>query len=260
MNCPKCKAEIADNLKTCPECGFDIELYKEAFQEINQKKIEELNHPKNACPECGESVPDDVAACPNCGYPIKRSVNVEKTQTVSNSFNISKTSDTSTTPTTPTKKKVLIVISLLLVCVAGWYIWFSSTRCEWSGCMEHKASGSSYCTYHKNYLKSLSSYSSGSSSYSSKSRLDLQISNVSVHSNSVSTYCTGTIKNNGDSSFKFVQVKGSFKDSSGNVIETGDGYAVGSEGLSPGESTSFKIYCDHNSKVKSCSVTIYDYD
>lgn len=55
-------------------------------------------------------------------------------------------------------------------------------------------------------------------------------------------------------------VKGSFTNSQGEVVETGDTYAVGGEGLAPGESTSFKIYCDKNISIQDCHVTVYDYD
>ena len=90
--------------------------------------------------------------------------------------------------------------------------------------------------------------------------MDLKISDVRVYTNSVSTYCTGTITNNGDDTFSFVQIKGSFKDKEGNTVETGNSYAVGQEGLEPGESTSFSIYCDRNNSVKTCDVSIFDYD
>ncbi len=135
---------------------------------------------------------------------------------------------------------------------------YSSTMCVESGCTQNRAPGSIYCAYHRDCQKSSSSSSSSSFRYPSAS--DLQISNVSVQTNSVVTYCTGTIKNNGKVTFKFVEVKGCFKDGGGNVIETGSSYAVGSEGLSPGQSKSFTIYSDgRNPKVKSCSVEVYDF-
>lgn len=134
---------------------------------------------------------------------------------------------------------------------------YSSTMCVESGCTQNRAPGSIYCAYHRDCQKSSSSSSSSSFRYPSAS--DLQISNVSVQTNSVVTYCTGTIKNNGKLAFEFVRVKGSFKDGAGNVIETGSSYAVGSEGLSPGESTSFRIQCARNPKVKSCDVEVYDF-
>ena len=149
---------------------------------------------------------------------------------------------------------MLVIIAIAVI----WPVWYFSTRCEYSGCNKHKSSSGNYCLYHEALRRSYSNYSSYS--YDDRSESDMEISNVEVFSNSTSSYCTGTIKNNGDKSFKFVQVKGSFKDRNGNTIETGDTYAVGSEGLVPGESTSFKICCTYNYKIVTCSVTIYDYD
>jgi len=61
--------------------------------------------------------------------------------------------------------------------------------------------------------------------------------------------------------YKYVKVKGSFKNREGEVVQTGDTYAVGSEGLSPGESTNFLLYAStRNHEATSCSVTIYDCD
>ena len=157
-------------------------------------------------------------------------------------------------------RKPLIAILIILGIIIVWAIWYSATRCEYSGCNEHKTSSSSYCEYHKRYYDNLLKSYSNSDNSSYKSKFDLQISGVSVSTNSAATYCTGTIKNTGSSTFKFVKVKGSFKDYNGNVIETGDSYAVGSEGLAPGESTTFRISCSRNTSVKSCSVSIYDYD
>ena len=94
----------------------------------------------------------------------------------------------------------------------------------------------------------------------SKSSLDLDISSIYVHTNSAATYCEGKITNNGTETFYYIRLKGSFKDWWGNIIEIGDTYAVGAEGLSPGESTTFKIYCDKNSEIEDCIVTIISYD
>lgn len=88
----------------------------------------------------------------------------------------------------------------------------------------------------------------------------LKISNISVTSNSSYTICTGTITNNGEKTYKFVQIKGSFKDSSGDVVDTDSTYGVGSEGLAPEESTTFRMSIHKNSSVTDCSVSIYDYD
>lgn len=104
-----------------------------------------------------------------------------------------------------------------------------------------------------------SSGSSGSSSYESAYSV-LKISGVSVTSNSSYTVCTGTITNNGKKTYKYVEIKGAFKNSSGTVLDTDWTYAVGSEGLAPGESKTFRMSVPKNHDIKSCSVSITDYD
>ena len=105
----------------------------------------------------------------------------------------------------------------------------------------------------------MSSSSSNSSSYESAYSV-LKISGISVTNNSNYTVCTGTITNNGKKTYKFVEVKGSFKNSSGTVLDTDWTYAVGSEGLAPGESKTFRMSVPKNYDIKSCSVIIQDYD
>lgn len=103
--------------------------------------------------------------------------------------------------------------------------------------------------------------SSHSSRYTNESGYSvLKITVDGVISNSGYTVCTGSVKNNGTKTYKFIEVKGSFKDSSGNVIDTDWTYAAGSEGLAPGESTTFRLSVAKNSKIKSCSVSLLDYN
>ena len=213
------------------------------------------------CPECGrENVSDSAKACPGCGFQInehfhkqddKNSINNESVVNKNNS-------NTNSNNSNDDAKKVIIIVCILGAVI--WCLWYFSSRCEMEGCNEQKASSGRYCTHHKSAIDSYSSSYYNNYDYDTRSKYDLKITNVSVYTNSVSTYCSGTITNNGEELFKFVKVKGSFKDKSGNTVETGDSYAVGSEGLGPGESTSFKIYCDKNSKVDSCDVTVYDFD
>ncbi len=105
---------------------------------------------------------------------------------------------------------------------------------------------------------------SGSSSYGGGSYesgyTELDINSLSWDSNSSYKVCTGKVTNNGDKTYYFVTVKGAFKDSSGNVLDTDSTYAVGSEGLAPGESSSFRLSVDKDSKITDCSVSILDFD
>ena len=104
----------------------------------------------------------------------------------------------------------------------------------------------------------LMSGSSYGSSYSSSG--DLKISGVKVENNSISTVCTGTVTNNGSRFYKFVEVRGAFKDSRGNVLDVESTYAAGSEGLEPGESSKFWMSVSKDTDIRSCDVSILDYD
>lgn len=275
-DCSNPSKALSDALKVHGIFALMIDDLKNKYNindisEINSKLIgESASGGVEACPECGESVSGDVETCPRCGCSIKGRVNLKNPQDKGDRREKIHWTD----------GKILVLI--LSIFVAIWVLIalidsagsptrdslsgkssssksssYSSTICAQPGCTKSRATGSIYCIDHEKGQTSSSSSSSSSFRYPSAS--DLQISNVSVQTNSVVTYCTGTIKNNGKLAFEFVRVKGSFKDGAGNVIETGSSYAVGSEGLSPGESTSFRIQCARNPKVKSCDVEVYDF-
>ncbi len=105
---------------------------------------------------------------------------------------------------------------------------------------------------------SSSSSRSGDSYESAYSALHITVDRV--QSNSSYTICTGSVKNDGNKTYKFVTLKGSFKDARGNVVDTDWTYGVGAEGLAPGESTTFRLSVPKNYDIVSCSVSIMDYD
>ena len=88
----------------------------------------------------------------------------------------------------------------------------------------------------------------------------LQVSDVKVSYNSSYTVCTGSVKNTGKKTYKFIEVKGAFKNYSGTVLDTDWTYVVGSEGLAPGESSTFRMSIPKNYDVSSCTVSVYDFD
>ena len=99
------------------------------------------------------------------------------------------------------------------------------------------------------------------SSYTTESASSaLTITSETLTSNSLYTIYKGTLKNTGSRTYTFVQLKGAFKNRSGDVIDTDWTYAVGSEGLAPGESTTFEISVDKNYDIESCSISLLDYD
>lgn len=104
-------------------------------------------------------------------------------------------------------------------------------------------------------LKSSSKYSSSSSE---SMYTAIKISNLKFESNSSYEVCTGSVTNNGKRTYSYVKVKGAFKDSSGKVVDTDWTYAVGSEGLSPGESKTFRLSVPRNSAISSINVTLMD--
>ena len=72
------------------------------------------------------------------------------------------------------------------------------------------------------------------------------------------TKANGTVYNAGSSKVTFVKIKVSFKDSRGQVIDTAWTYAVGSEGLNPGESKKFSCSVTKDTKITSVSYEILD--
>ena len=115
------------------------------------------------------------------------------------------------------------------------------------------------CIFEKGgYMSTKDDYSS---TYTSESGYSvLKISDLTWDNNSSYNVCTGKVKNTGEKTYYFVTVKGSFKDSSGNVLDTDSTYAVGSEGLAPGESSSFRLSVKRDYDITDCSVSILDFD
>lgn len=87
----------------------------------------------------------------------------------------------------------------------------------------------------------------------------LIISNIKIEHNSSYTVCTGSVTNNGKSTYLFVEVKGAFKDNNGKVVDTESAYACGGEGLAVGESSTFRMSVPKNIDIENCEVSILDY-
>lgn len=74
----------------------------------------------------------------------------------------------------------------------------------------------------------MSADDNSSSSYTSESGYSvLDIYDLEWDNNSSYNVCVGKVKNTGEKTYYYVEVKGSFKDSSGNVLDTDWTYAVG---------------------------------
>ena len=88
----------------------------------------------------------------------------------------------------------------------------------------------------------------------------LTFSDIKVSNNSSYTICNATITNNGRRTYTFIEVKGKFKNSSGTILDTDWTYAVGSEGLEPGESATIRLSVSKNYNISNCSLEVYDYE
>ena len=77
--------------------------------------------------------------------------------------------------------------------------------------------------------------------------------------NSVYTIATGSIKNISNFRISFVEIKVAFKDEDDNVVDTGWTYAVGTEGLAPGESSKWKVFVDSDFSIAGYYVYVLDY-
>lgn len=213
------------------------------------------------CPECHQDVSSRAVVCPHCGLPLEPEKETEKPSVQSRLSQYRKQIAGAVFAGVIVLAIVAVSVSHANRCSAsrcnntrvpnGEYC--SKHTCAKSGCYRYKSENSLYCYDHD------SSGSGSTSSYESAFTA-LQISDVRVTSNSSYTICTGTVKNTGKKTYTFVEVKGSFKDRTGNVLDTDWTYAAGSEGLSPGESTTFRMSVSKNSKITSCSVVLLDYD
>lgn len=88
----------------------------------------------------------------------------------------------------------------------------------------------------------------------------LRFSEIYLSTDSVYSVCTGKITNNGRRTYSFVKVKGVFEDSAHNVLDTDWTYAVGSEGLAPKESKSFRLSVPRDMKIDYVKVSVMDFD
>ena len=145
------------------------------------------------------------------------------------------------------------------------------------GCNNKAISGMGYCYTHKCAVTDCNSKRYGYSNYCYSHYLlydddasslntpqvysyELKISNVTLSSNSSYTIAEGTITNNSDQTVSFVKIKGSFENSSGTVVDTDWTYAVGLEGLAPGESCTWRMSVKKDYSIKDCTISILDFD
>lgn len=218
------------------------------------------------CSNCGRKIDDDAAFCKYCGKQLghKNDKKVLLQNLVPQGI-ISKDN------IKIYKKYIFIgmlIIALIYVfvirCKAGFCILPSSLHSEYcaihtcgrNGCYNKVAEGKNYCYTHMPATSTSTYYN-----YTPEVAEDvLAFSDINVSKNSSYTVCTATITNNGKKTYTFIKVKGKFKDSSGTILDTDWTYAVGSEGLEPGESTTFRLSVSKNTNITKCELEILDYD
>ena len=86
----------------------------------------------------------------------------------------------------------------------------------------------------------------------------LSFSELKLTSNSGYSILTGKITNNGKKNYKYIKVKGLFKDESGTVLDTDWTYGIGAEGLAPGESTSFRLSVEADWQIQKANVELFE--
>lgn len=234
------------------------------------------------CRNCGEENPERAKFCRSCGQAMETDSNYDRDSTHSGlTRTLSNISDKATDviahrgdflqripkKTFYSLAAVFVVGVIVIIFLAGY-----SGKCQYPDCHNKAVSGSRYCYSHKcaiSYCDNMRKYGSNycythSKSYddddSENDYSDLSISGVEVTSSSTYSYkyADGIITNNGNHTVTFVKIKGAFTNSSGKVIDTDWTYAVGSEGLAPGESCKWHLSVSYDSSITKCRVTIID--
>ena len=223
------------------------------------------------CKYCGLQISDDAEFCQGCGKKVGAKSDTPIPQPMRNTTEPKVHFMKSNSKKVPVLIGTIAVIVLIVVCLVN------SGKCESKGCSNKAISGMDYCYTHKCAVTSCDSkrYSLSNYCYSHYKVYDddastsytpqvysyeLKISNIKLSSNSSYSIAEGTITNNSDQTVSYVKIKGSFKNSSGTVIDTDWTYAVGSEGLAPGESCTWRMSVKKDYSIKECSVSILDFD
>lgn len=215
------------------------------------------------CSKCGKQVSDEATFCKYCGNRLcEENKNIDSQGKVMEQSQKRKISGS--------KKYLIIGIAIFLSAI---YIF--GFRCKSGFCPLPSTFQGDYCTVHtcnrkgcynkavkeKAYCYTHMPSASTDYNYTPEKAEDvIDFSDISIYSNSSYTICTATVTNNGRRTYTFVEVKGKFKDLSGTVLDTDWTYAVGLEGLAPGESVSIRLSVKKDSNVSKCDLDIIGYD
>jgi len=207
------------------------------------------------CKYCGAQILDEESVCPSC----------------------KKKHESPNTAKAPFDKRIIWLIVTVILFAAAGLLLTNSGKCQENSCKNKAVAGSDYCYSHKCALQSCSKkrflysnycyshyleYDDDAASKSnrvSSSDLRLEVTRLYLSSTGNYYYAEGTVKNNSSSTVSYVKVKCAFMDSAGNVIDTDWTYAVGSEGLAPGESKKWEMMVSYDRKIDKCRATILDF-
>lgn len=215
------------------------------------------------CSKCGKQVSDEATFCKYCGNRL-----YEENKDIDSQGKVTEQSQRSKI----SKYKKYSIIGIVIVLLVIYILEF---RCKSGFCPLPGTFRGDYCTVHtcdrkgcynkvvkeKAYCYTHMPSASTDYNYTPEKAEDvIDFSDININSNSSYTICTATVTNNGKRTYTFVEVKGKFKDSSGAVLDTDWTYAVGSEGLAPGESASIRLSVKKNLNISKCDLGIIDYD
>ena len=213
------------------------------------------------CRFCGSRLEEESSVCPQCG----KDLTIIETSVINNKKEVIHSHKK-----VITKKTVLII--LLVICAIIIVMSMMPKKCKRNNCDNLAVSSGDYCYSHKCSLCDEEKYLYSNYCYSHYLLYDedankpsvysyqLKVSNVNITTSKYYTKASGNFTNNSDTTVKFVKIKGSFKNSSGKVVDTDWTYAVGSEGLKPGETCKWELSVDKDYSIKSCSAEVIDYD
>lgn len=215
------------------------------------------------CSKCGKQVSDEATFCKYCGTRL-----YEENKDLDSQGKAMKQSQKR--KSNGPKKYLILGIAIVLSAI---YIF--GVRCKAGFCPLPSTFHGDYCTVHtcdkkgcynkavkdKAFCYTHTPSASANYNYTPEKAEDvIDFSDISISSNSSYSICTATVTNNGKRTYTFVEVKGKFKDLSGTVLDTDWTYAVGSEGLAPGESVSIRLSIEKDVNVYQCDLEIIDYD
>lgn len=229
------------------------------------------------CRKCGHQVEEGARHCSNCGAETQPSVQEQPAEPVQKPAQVQQVQEAVQAVGKKVhglgKKKLLLAIAAVVVVIVAIVLVtgaVENSHCQYGSCKEDKSYGD-YCIEHVCLYGSCTSARSYGSDYcyyhktlseatAADPEDDLRFSNIEIEHNSSYTVVTGKVTNTGSTTYTFVKIKGAFKTSSGSTVDTDWTYAVGSEGLSPGESVTFRMSVPKDRTITKCSISIIDYD